>query len=154
MRFYKQETDYSCSAASVRMVLEHFGEKLKESEIRKGIKTSKKGTYNDETYEYLKNRFNGKREVSIVDINVNFEDYRKWLQCISDNNIVLLSIHYKYKVFKKGRKRKCDHMMVVYKGMVYDSAKAMSVPLEAYSINGVDEIEVKEMILVAGEESC
>lgn len=70
--FYKQETGYTCGAASMRMVLEYFGVKRSESQIAKLMKTNKvRGTwlrYFPRIAEKYKLNYVVKRNASIADL--------------------------------------------------------------------------------------
>ena len=41
LKFYRQETNYTCGCAAMRMALEHFGIKKTESQLAKAFKTNK-----------------------------------------------------------------------------------------------------------------
>jgi ABC-type bacteriocin/lantibiotic exporter with double-glycine peptidase domain len=70
--YYEQETEYTCGAASMRMVLDYFGIKKSESQIAKLLKTNKvRGTwlrYFPRVAEKYKLNYVVKRNASFADL--------------------------------------------------------------------------------------
>lgn len=144
---FKQETNYSCGAAATRQILYFAGIELPECFLREKLKTTTKGTYCFNSFNFLKNRLPN-REVNIIH-DISFERDIKWLDYLSNANILYCSGEFVCGGNRRGRYSHRHHAFVIFKGKIYDPGEKQVYPVEAYFHTFDKELKLNSVILVS-----
>ena len=153
LKHFHQEGLTTCGAVAYRILLfdtVSLTEKEAKVECKTG-KGGKPGTYTHDVLYALRNR---KIEANCVRLNVDFEEYSRWLKLNSMGRKLYLSCHYVDHACnglgKKGRGRPSNrhHAITVSNGMVYDPGENQACPIEAYFDVYSKHLWIKDMILV------
>lgn len=145
---FKQETNYSCGAAATRQLLYFCGIELPESFLREKLKTNSKGTYSDNVFSYLKSRLSD-REVSSLCQDINFEKESKWLNYISNSNIIYCGGEFINGGKRRGRYGHRHHAFLIYKGEIYDPSESHVFPIDSFGHTYDRELKINSIILVS-----
>lgn len=141
----------TCGACSYATLLSAFGISISESEAIKEVGTKLQGTDDYRIIGALRKR---KIECGYAYLNIDFNSYQRWLYLNSLNRILYVTCHGRNKrtylngSFKRGRPSEEHHAIIIFEGMVYDSAHNEIVPLEAYVFKYNTEFNIKTMIMV------
>lgn len=146
IKHFQQEKNTSCGAAAYRMLLSDNVD-MTEKEARKECKTKASGTYTFNVISALKQRG---IEFANVNLDVDFEEYSRWLFLNSMGRKLYLSCHYRDKAYggKGGRDGQRHHAIVASEGYIYDPSEAKPCPIEAYFDVYSKKLTIKEMILI------
>lgn len=144
---FQQELNYSCGAAAVRQVLSFFGIQKSESEIRKSVKTNCKGTHSCNSFGFLKATFPDK-EISIIHPDIDWNNDSKWLNYISNSNVIYVSADFICGGNRRGRYSHSHHAFVIKNGIIYDPGQSRPYPIEAYGHTFDKELKIKTLILI------
>ena len=138
----------SCGAVAFKIMISDKVD-LTEKQAKKECKTGRgrAGTYCHDVLFALRARG---MEANLVTLNVDFEEYSRWLYLNSMGRKLYLACHFICKAYggKGGRNRQRHHAIIAHDGYIYDPGEAKPVPIESYFDIYNKSLMIKNMILV------
>ncbi len=144
MILINQKTNVCCSPACLRMVLREFGKIISEKEAVDLLKTTKKGTKFYNLYSVIQQET--ETECYLIDLNIEFRDYERFLRLNSFGRIVVLTARF----IRKGQPERF-HSIVCHEGMIYDPGENEPLPIESY-YHLFSKLILQQVILVEFEK--
>lgn len=146
LKHYQQERYRSCGAACFRILLSDIVD-ISESEARKECQTRASGTHTSNVVKALKNRG---IPSNFVNLNVDFEEYSRWLFLNSFRRKLYLSCEYinRARGSKGGRDQHRHHAVIASNGFIFDPGENKPCPIEAYFDTYNKKLIIENMILI------
>jgi len=152
LKHFHQEGQTTCGAAAFRILLSdrvEITEKQAKKECRTG-KDRKRGTFGLDVLSALRKR---NIEAYYINLDVDFEEYSRWLLLNSIHRKLYLSCHFIDRACggKGEQKGRGDahrhHSIIASDGWIYDPSEDKPCPIEAYFDIYSKKLVIKTMIL-------
>ena len=146
LRHFRQMTNCSCGAAAFRTLISDI-ELISEKQAVDEVETKKSGTFTNNIRLALNRRG---IENNLVHLDVDWDEYLKWLKLNSVGRKLYLACIYYDKPYGngRGRPRIRHHAIVVSNGEIFDPAENEKLPIEAYNHIFSRKLVIEQMILV------
>ena len=145
MLLFKQKTNCTCGAAAYRSILSQFT-LISEKQACDEVNTTNKGTL---TSQVLKALIQRGLDANLVILNVDWEEYSKWLKYNSNGRLLYLScVFYDKNGGKVGRNRERRHAIAVHNGFIYDPGLDSPIPIESFLDSWNKKVYIESMIMV------
>lgn len=141
----RQETPYSCGAASFAMLFN-----MDESIARRLVKCKKTGT----NMGNVCNALDGMGvKYHLVNIDEDFRSYKNFLKYNSIRWPLYLSCVYKDRFYVKGRDSIRHHAIAIADGMIYDPSENQVEPVDCYEHVFNKSLVIKQIIIIEQERN-
>ncbi|MDO8611109.1 MAG: cysteine peptidase family C39 domain-containing protein [bacterium] len=134
----------TCGVCAYSILLSGLGIRISERVACDEVNCTKNGTNTLNVLRALNRR---KIEAHLIDLDISFQSYQRWLYLNSINRLLYVSMFGQNRG-KKGKPTKENHAVCISMGMVYDSSIKEVLPIEAYETKYNFRFVIKEMILV------
>jgi predicted double-glycine peptidase len=146
---YPQETEFTCGAASYRKMLSMIGITISEKQARIECKTTSRGTNTHNVYAAFKNRG---LPAYMVNINTEWNEYRRWLELNSLDRIIYVSGLYKNRYNTRGRDRINHHAVCTSYGVMFDPGENKPLDYPSYTATFNKSYMIGEIIFISLDE--